>query len=93
MRRLPSPPIEGPSPAAGVRASCSRRPRLTAAATLPELLSVADRNLYVAKHAGRDRVVCESNADTPRRYRDAPPPGGAASRGEGVPWEIVSCRT
>ncbi|BFU43994.1 diguanylate cyclase [Krasilnikovia sp. MM14-A1004] len=40
------------------------------------LLADADRNLYAAKHAGRDRVV---NNPPPhsgaRRYRDAPKPG------------------
>jgi diguanylate cyclase (GGDEF)-like protein len=46
----------------------------TTGATKSQLLSVADRNLYAAKHAGRDRVVCESSADTPHRHRDTSPP-------------------
>jgi diguanylate cyclase (GGDEF)-like protein len=37
-----------------------------------DLLSIADRNLYVAKHRGRDRVVCGTPKDgRVRSYRDA----------------------
>jgi diguanylate cyclase (GGDEF)-like protein len=38
----------------------------------PALLSVADRNLYVAKHAGRDRVISGKPRDERNRsYRDS----------------------
>jgi diguanylate cyclase (GGDEF)-like protein len=40
--------------------------------TQPGLLSTADRNLYVAKHAGRDRVVSDAPREgRTRSYRDA----------------------
>jgi len=42
-------------------------------ATQPSLLSAADRNLYVAKHAGRDRVISGTMRDgQTRSYRDSP---------------------
>ncbi|MET8153120.1 diguanylate cyclase [Actinoplanes sp. NPDC049668] len=54
----------------------------TASATDPtysSMLADADRNLYAAKHAGRDRVVNDPPPrPTPRRYRDAPVPSLAA---------------
>lgn len=44
----------------------------TPAPTQPVLLSIADRNLYAAKHAGRDRVVFNMTRDLRNRaYRDA----------------------
>jgi diguanylate cyclase (GGDEF)-like protein len=43
------------------------------APTQAALLATADRNLYVAKHAGRDRVVAGAARDGhTRSYRDAP---------------------
>jgi diguanylate cyclase (GGDEF)-like protein len=42
------------------------------AATQASLLSTADRHLYVAKHAGRDRVVSTGPRDARHRsYRDS----------------------
>ncbi|GAA3932609.1 GGDEF domain-containing protein [Actinoplanes auranticolor] len=42
------------------------------AATQASLLSMADRNLYVAKHAGRDRVISTGPRDARHRsYRDS----------------------
>jgi diguanylate cyclase (GGDEF)-like protein len=42
-----------------------------AAATQPAILSIADRNLYVAKRGGRDRVVAGAARDgRTRSYRD-----------------------
>jgi GGDEF domain-containing protein len=41
-------------------------------ASQPALLSIADRNLYVAKHAGRDRVIAGKPRDERNRsYRDS----------------------
>jgi PleD family two-component response regulator len=38
------------------------------------LLSTADRNLYMAKHAGRDQVVAGAPRDArSRSYRDSAP--------------------
>jgi diguanylate cyclase (GGDEF)-like protein len=43
------------------------------AATQPAILSIADRNLYVAKRGGRDRVVAGAARDgRARSYRDTP---------------------
>ena len=42
----------------------------TAAATQSGLLSIADRNLYVAKHAGRNRVVAGARDRRSTSYRD-----------------------
>jgi diguanylate cyclase (GGDEF)-like protein len=47
------------------------RPHETAP-TQSSLLSTADRNLYVAKHAGRDRVISDASRDgRARSYRDS----------------------
>ncbi len=46
----------------------------TGTANQSGLLSTADRNLYVAKHAGRDRVVTGAPRDARKRtYRDSAP--------------------
>jgi diguanylate cyclase (GGDEF)-like protein len=47
------------------------RPHETAP-TQSSLLSTADRNLYVAKNAGRDRVISDASRDgRARSYRDS----------------------
>jgi diguanylate cyclase (GGDEF)-like protein len=43
----------------------------TATPTQASLLSTADRNLYVAKHAGRDRVISGARDGLHRSYRDS----------------------
>jgi len=47
----------------------------SADASQSTLLAEADRHLYAAKHAGRDRVVAGPHPARRRRYRDAPDDG------------------
>ena len=55
----------------------AKKPKKDATPTQPAMLSIADRNLYVAKHGGRDQVVSGAARDgRTRSYRD----GAAAVR-------------